>query len=55
MQLGEHTNDYMELAANDKLTLLHLRIQQLVEQVEKVQEEQEYQRARLGPVGTADM
>ncbi|KAM7242284.1 hypothetical protein CapIbe_006755 [Capra ibex] len=44
MQLGEHTNDYMELAANDKLTLLHLRIQQLVEQVEKVQEEQEYQR-----------
>ncbi|XDB52226.1 hypothetical protein AB1E18_005769 [Capra hircus] len=55
MQLGEHTNDYMELAANDKLTLLHLRIQQLVEQVEKVQEEQEYQRARLGPVGTADV
>ncbi|KAI4584158.1 hypothetical protein MJG53_007437 [Ovis ammon polii x Ovis aries] len=32
MQLSEHTNDYAELAANDKLTLLHLRIQQLVEQ-----------------------
>ncbi|XP_033711047.2 transmembrane emp24 domain-containing protein 9-like [Tursiops truncatus] len=46
MQLGEHTNDYTELAANDKLTLLHLRIQQLVEQVEKIQKEQEYQRWR---------
>ncbi|XP_057604012.1 transmembrane emp24 domain-containing protein 9-like [Hippopotamus amphibius kiboko] len=46
MQLGEHTNDYTELAANDKLTLLHLRIQQLVEQVQKIQKEQEYQRWR---------
>uniref|UniRef100_A0A8C3VPJ2 GOLD domain-containing protein n=1 Tax=Catagonus wagneri TaxID=51154 RepID=A0A8C3VPJ2_9CETA len=46
MQLGEHTNDYTELAANDKLSLLHLRIQQLVEQVEKIQKEQEYQRWR---------
>ncbi|XP_010844944.1 PREDICTED: transmembrane emp24 domain-containing protein 9-like [Bison bison bison] len=46
MQLGEHTNDHTELAANDKLTLLHLRIQQLVEQVEKIQKEQEYQRRR---------
>uniref|UniRef100_A0A8C6ALP0 GOLD domain-containing protein n=1 Tax=Monodon monoceros TaxID=40151 RepID=A0A8C6ALP0_MONMO len=46
MQLGEHTNDYTELSANDKLTLLHLRIQQLVEQVEKIQKEQEYQRVR---------
>lgn len=57
MQLGEHTNDYTELAANDKLTLLHLRIQQLVEQVEKIQKEQEYQRVRgwAGPVGTVDV
>uniref|UniRef100_A0A8C0A9V2 GOLD domain-containing protein n=1 Tax=Bos mutus grunniens TaxID=30521 RepID=A0A8C0A9V2_BOSMU len=46
MQLGEHTNDHTELAANDKLTLLHLRIQRLVEQVEKIQKEQEYQRRR---------
>lgn len=46
MQLGEHTNDYTELVANDKLTLLHLRLQQLVEQVEKIQKEQEYQRVR---------
>uniref|UniRef100_A0A8D0NAS1 Transmembrane emp24 domain-containing protein 9 n=3 Tax=Sus scrofa TaxID=9823 RepID=A0A8D0NAS1_PIG len=46
MQLGERTNDYTELVANDKLSLLHLRIQQLVEQVEKIQKEQEYQRWR---------
>ncbi|XP_040478507.1 transmembrane emp24 domain-containing protein 9-like isoform X2 [Ursus maritimus] len=32
MQLGEHTNDYAEFAAKDKLTQLHLRLQQLVEQ-----------------------
>ncbi|XP_045341926.1 transmembrane emp24 domain-containing protein 9-like isoform X2 [Leopardus geoffroyi] len=32
MQLGERTNDYTEFAAKDKLTQLHLRVQQLVEQ-----------------------
>ncbi|XP_019295714.1 transmembrane emp24 domain-containing protein 9-like isoform X2 [Panthera pardus] len=32
MQLGERTNDYAEFAAKDKLTQLHLRVQQLVEQ-----------------------
>ncbi|XP_030885841.1 transmembrane emp24 domain-containing protein 9 isoform X2 [Leptonychotes weddellii] len=32
MQLGEHTNDYAEFAAKDKLTQMHLRVQQLVEQ-----------------------
>ncbi|VCW77746.1 unnamed protein product, partial [Gulo gulo] len=46
MQLGEHTNDYTEFAAKDKLTQLHLRLQQLVEQVELIQKEQEYQRWR---------
>lgn len=57
MQLGERTNDYTELVANDKLSLLHLRIQQLVEQVEKIQKEQEYQRVRgwAGPAGTGDV
>ena len=57
MQLGERTNDYTELVANDKLSLLHLRIQQLVEQVEKIQKEQEYQRGRgwAGPAGTGDV
>ncbi|XP_072804300.1 transmembrane emp24 domain-containing protein 9-like [Vicugna pacos] len=46
MQLGERTNDYTEFAANDKMTLLQLCIQQLVEQVEKIQKEQEHQRWR---------
>ncbi|XP_026932688.1 transmembrane emp24 domain-containing protein 9-like isoform X2 [Acinonyx jubatus] len=32
MQLGERSNDYAEFAAKDKLTQLHLRVQQLVEQ-----------------------
>ncbi|XP_037355858.1 transmembrane emp24 domain-containing protein 9-like [Talpa occidentalis] len=44
MQLGEHTNDYAEFETNDKLTQLHLRVQQLVEQVGLIQKEQEYQR-----------
>lgn len=53
MKLGEHTNDYAEFAAKDKLTQLRLRVQQLVEQVEQIQKEQEYQRVRgwAGPVG----
>lgn len=57
MQLGEHTTDYAEFAAKDKLTLLHLRVQQLVEQVVQIQKEQEYQRVRgrAGPVGTGDV
>uniref|UniRef100_A0A7N5JX70 Transmembrane emp24 domain-containing protein 9 n=2 Tax=Ailuropoda melanoleuca TaxID=9646 RepID=A0A7N5JX70_AILME len=46
MQLGEHSNDYAEFAAKDKLTQLQLRLQQLVEQVELIQKEQEYQRWR---------
>lgn len=56
MKLGEHTNDYAEFAAKDKLTQLYLCVQQLVEQVEQIQKEQEYQRIRgwAGPIGTGD-
>ncbi|XP_040832025.1 transmembrane emp24 domain-containing protein 9-like [Ochotona curzoniae] len=46
MQLGEHTNDYAEFATKDKLSQLHLRVRQLVEQVAQIQKEQEYQRWR---------
>ncbi|XP_058533255.1 transmembrane emp24 domain-containing protein 9-like [Ochotona princeps] len=46
MQLGEHTNDYVEFATKDKLSQLHLRVRQLVEQVAQIQKEQEYQRWR---------
>lgn len=42
--MGEHTNDYAEIAAKDKLSELQLRVRQLVEQVEQIQKEQNYQR-----------
>ncbi|XP_011802281.1 PREDICTED: uncharacterized protein LOC105515146 [Colobus angolensis palliatus] len=44
IQVGEHANDYAEIAAKDKLSELQLRVRQLVEQVEQIQKEQNYQR-----------
>uniref|UniRef100_A0A8C9TP25 Transmembrane p24 trafficking protein 9 n=1 Tax=Scleropages formosus TaxID=113540 RepID=A0A8C9TP25_SCLFO len=44
IQVGEHTNNYAEIAAKDKLTELQLRVRQLVEQVDQIQKEQNYQR-----------
>ena len=44
IQVGEHTNDYSEIAAKDKLTELQLRIRQLLDQVEQIGKEQAYQR-----------
>ncbi|XP_062332445.1 transmembrane emp24 domain-containing protein 9 isoform X1 [Osmerus eperlanus] len=46
IQVGEHTNNYAEIAAKDKLTELQLRVRQLVEQVDQIQKEQNYQRYR---------
>ncbi|XP_063348990.1 transmembrane emp24 domain-containing protein 9-like isoform X2 [Pelmatolapia mariae] len=46
IQVGEHTNDYAEIAAKDKLTELQLRVRQLAEQVDQIQKEQNYQRYR---------
>uniref|UniRef100_A0A8C6SD57 Transmembrane p24 trafficking protein 9 n=1 Tax=Neogobius melanostomus TaxID=47308 RepID=A0A8C6SD57_9GOBI len=46
IQVGEHANNYAEIAAKDKLTELQLRVRQLVEQVDQVQKEQNYQRYR---------
>lgn len=46
IQVGEHANDYAEIAAKDKLSELQLRVRQLVEQVEQIQKEQNYQRVR---------
>ncbi|XP_061091428.1 transmembrane emp24 domain-containing protein 9-like [Conger conger] len=46
IQVGEHTNNYTEIAAKDKLTELQLRVRQLVEQVDQIQKEQNYQRYR---------
>ncbi|KAM7230009.1 hypothetical protein CapIbe_018726 [Capra ibex] len=46
IQVGEHANDYAEIAAKDTLSELQLRVRQLVEQVEQIQKEQNYQRWR---------
>jgi len=46
LQVGEHANDYKEIAANDKLTELQLRVRQLLDQVQQIQKEQNYQRFR---------
>ncbi|XP_030625756.1 transmembrane emp24 domain-containing protein 4 isoform X2 [Chanos chanos] len=45
IQVGEHTNNYPEIAAKDKLTELQLRVRQLLDQVEQIQKEQNYQRS----------
>lgn len=44
--MGEHANNYPEIAAKDKLTELQLRVRQLLDQVEQIQKEQNYQRVR---------
>lgn len=49
IQVGEHTNNYPEIAAKDKLTELQLRARQLLDQVEQIQKEQNYQRVRGSP------
>ncbi|CAM4677182.1 unnamed protein product [Leuciscus chuanchicus] len=46
IQVGEHTNNYPEIAAKDKLSELQLRVRQLLDQVEQIQKEQNYQRYR---------
>jgi hypothetical protein len=45
-QVGEHANDYAQIAAKDKLTELQLRVRQLLDQVEQITKEQNYQRYR---------
>ncbi|CAB1335954.1 unnamed protein product [Coregonus sp. 'balchen'] len=47
IQVGEHTNNYPEIAAKDKLTELQLRARQLLDQVEQIQKEQNYQRTLI--------
>ncbi|CAH1258409.1 TMED9 [Branchiostoma lanceolatum] len=46
IQVGEHAIDYSQIAAKDKLTELQLRVRQLLDQVEQIQKEQNYQRYR---------
>uniref|UniRef100_A0A1I8I6E7 GOLD domain-containing protein n=1 Tax=Macrostomum lignano TaxID=282301 RepID=A0A1I8I6E7_9PLAT len=44
IQVGEHAQDYYAIAAKDKLTDLELRVRQLLDQVEQISKEQNYQR-----------
>lgn len=46
IQVGEHAIDYANVAQKEKLSELQLRIHQLLEQVEQITKEQNYQRYR---------
>ncbi|WKY09238.1 hypothetical protein Q1695_001975 [Nippostrongylus brasiliensis] len=46
IQAGEHAQDYEQIATKDKLNELQLRIRQLLDQVEQITKEQNYQRYR---------
>jgi hypothetical protein len=49
IEVGEHAVDYNELAGKEKLTELQLRVRQLLDQVEQISKEQNYQRVCLLP------
>ena len=44
IQVGEHAIDYANIAQKEKLTELQLRVRQLLDQVEQITKEQNYQR-----------
>lgn len=44
IQVGEHAVDYANVAQKEKLTELQLRVRQLLDQVEQISKEQNYQR-----------
>jgi len=46
IQVGEHAIDYANVAQKEKLSELQLRVRQLLDQVEQVSKEQNYQRYR---------
>jgi len=46
IDVGEHANDYKQIQAKEKLSELQLRVRQLIEQVEQITKEQNYQRVR---------
>lgn len=50
IEVGEHANDYREIQEKDKLTELQLRVRQLLDQVEQIQKEQNYQRVSTNGV-----
>ena len=44
IQVGEHAIDYQNIAQKEKLSELQLRVRQLLDQVEQITKEQNYQR-----------
>jgi hypothetical protein len=46
IQVGEHAVDYAHIAQKEKLSELQLRVRQLLDQVEQITKEQNYQRVR---------
>jgi len=46
IQVGEHAVDYTQVAQQEKFSELHLRIRQLLDQVDQITKEQNYQRYR---------
>lgn len=46
IQVGEHAIDYANIAQKEKLSELQLRLRQLLDQVEQITKEQNYQRYR---------
>ncbi|CAF1377381.1 unnamed protein product [Adineta steineri] len=46
IDIGEHAIDYERVGAQEKLTELQLRVRQLLDQVEQITKEQNYQRYR---------
>lgn len=44
--MGEHAIDYANVAQKEKLSELQLRVRQLLDQVEQITKEQNYQRVR---------
>ena len=46
IQVGEHAIDYSSIAQKEKLSELQLRVRQLLDQVEQITKEQNYQRFR---------
>ena len=43
---GEEANDYLEIAREDKMDDLELRVKQVLSQIKQIQKEQNYQRYR---------
>ena len=42
--IGDKTNDYKEVARREKLSDLQVRVRQLIDQVDQIRKEQDYQR-----------